>query len=694
MRKTFCLLILIIAGFQSYTQERRWNLSGAGEISWTIKKENIPHSDHIEMSGKGISAWLQYNVDAEGNPHLSRTLVFPAFRTIPNDTHGSLMYTFTDADLPRFFINQLPWKATVYNGRLLGDQTEQARKLKLNGFLEIESGLAADKRKPISRNDKPMDFDDSAALQLVLKRKLFPSPEKPLFVEKFVFQNTSDQPVRISMEALHREIKLDKALTVNGPHRIIVSTINDGTVSLNPKDSVVYAVVYQAVHADQSTSEISISSEENSRQTRITHIGSHLQLNTPDSVLNTAFNFAKLRTIESIFETKGGLMHGPGGLSYYAAIWANDQAEYANPFFAFSGDEIAVESVLNSYRLFAQYMNPNYKPIPSSIVAEGTGFWNGAGDRGDQAMIAYGASRFALANGNVDSAKTLWPLIEWCLEYSKRKINADGVVGSDSDELEGRFPAGKANLCTSSLYYDALISASMLGKSLGLPKAQTDSYLVEAKKLRTAIEKYFGGNVEGFETYRYYKENTVLRSWICVPLTVGIFERKDATINALFSPRLWTVDGLATQAGDQTFWDRSTLYALRGVFAAGETEKALQYLQAYSTRRLLGNHVPYPVEAYPEGNQRQLAAESALYCRIYTEGLFGIRPTGFRRFTCTPRLPLAWPKMEMKHINAFQSDFDISVERVGGKLKITISSNDKVLKEKLINDGETLSVQL
>jgi hypothetical protein len=684
---------MIIIGSQLYSQQQRWNLSGDGEISWTIKKENIPHSDHIEMSGKGISAWLQYNIDAERKPHVTRTLVFPAFRTIPNDTHGSLMYTFTDADLPRFFINQVPWNATIYNGRQLGDQTEQARKLKLNGFLEIESGFA-NKRNTLSQKDKPLDLDDNAAFPVILKRKLFPSPEKPLFVEKFVFQNTSDQPVRISMEALHREIILDKDLTVNGPHRIMVSTINDGTVTLNTNDSVVFAVVYQALHADQSTPEIEISAEENSRQTRITDIRSHLQLNTPDTVLNTAFNFAKIRTIESIFTTKGGLMHGPGGLSYYAAIWANDQAEYANPFFAFSGDEVAVESAMNSYRLFAQYMNPGYKPIPSSIVAEGAGFWNGAGDRGDQAMIAYGAARFALANGNVDSAKTLWPLIEWCLEYCKRKINADGVVWSDSDELEGRFPAGKANLCTSSLYYDALVSASMLGKSLGLPKAQTDTYLVEAKKLRTAIEKYFGSNVEGFETYRYYNENTVLRSWICVPLTVGIFERKDETINALFSPRLWTVDGLATQAGDQTFWDRSTLYALRGVFAAGETEKALQYLQAYSTRRLLGNHVPYPVEAYPEGNQRHLSAESALYCRIYTEGLFGIRPTGLRTFTCTPRLPMAWAKMELKHIKAFQSDFDISVERVKQKLKITILSNDKVLNEKLINDGETLSVQL
>lgn len=57
-------------------------------------------------------------------------------------------------------------------------------------------------------------------------------------------------------------------------------------------------------------------------------------------------------------------------------------------------------------------------------------------------------------------------LIEWCLEYCHRQLNADGVVKSDSDELENRFPAGKANLCTSSLYYDALVSAAYLGKAL------------------------------------------------------------------------------------------------------------------------------------------------------------------------------------------------------------------------------------
>jgi hypothetical protein len=389
------------------------------------------------------------------------------------------------------------------------------------------------------------------------------------------------------------------------------------------------------------------------------------------------------------------LLHGPGGGQYYAAVWANDQAEYANPFFAFLGDPTATESAMASFRLFARFMNPEYKAIPSSITGEGDTFWHGAGDRGDAAMIAYGAARFALANGKRETAEELWPLIEWCLEFSRRKVTSDGVVASDSDELEGRFPAGKANLCTASLYYDALLSAAMLGKELGKPSEQLSAYDQQARSMRDAIERYFGANVEGFNTYRYYDGNAVLRAWICIPLTVGIYDRADDTVKALFSPRLWTADGLATEAGKPTFWDRSTLYALRGVFAAGATRQALDYLTYYSNRRLLGDHVPYPIEAWPENNQRHLSAESALYCRIYTEGFFGIRPTGFRAFTITPRLPDRWPAMKLSNVHAFGDTFDLSVTRAdGGKLKIDLTRDGKPPVSKTMADNETATIDL
>ena len=83
-----------------------------------------------------------------------------------------------------------------------------------------------------------------------------------------------------------------------------------------------------------------------------------------------------------------------------------------------------------------------------------------------------------------------------------------------------------------------------MGRELGsLNKAA--EYDSRADVIYDAIESYFGANVEGYDTYKYYDGNEVLRSWICLPLTMGIMKRKEGTLSALFSPRLWTKDGLA-----------------------------------------------------------------------------------------------------------------------------------------------------
>ncbi len=269
------------------------------------------------------------------------------------------------------------------------------------------------------------------------------------------------------------------------------------------------------------------------------------------------------------------------------------------------------------------------------------------------------------------------------------------MVESDTDELEGRFPTGTANLSTSCLAYDAYRRAADLARSLNKLEDAAD-YDARADKLAAAIESYFGGMVEGFETYRYYQGNETLRAWICLPLCFGIeTPRTSGTIAALFSPRLWTPDGLATEAGDKVFWDRSTLYALRGVFFAGATEIALDYLEAYSRRRLLGEHVPYPVEAYPEGGQAHLSAESALYCRIFTEGIFGMVPTGLRSFQITPRLPEKWSSMWLRNIHAFGSVFNVGVERVQENIRTIVTAPDEViLYERTASPGKTHIIAL
>ena len=242
-------------------------------------------------------------------------------------------------------------------------------------------------------------------------------------------------------------------------------------------------------------------------------------------------------------------------------------------------------------------------------------------------MLAYGASRYCLERGDRQVAEQVWPLIEWCLEYCHRKLNQHGVVASDADELEHRLPAGDANLCTSSLYYDALNSAAYLAQALGKPAAVASTYRKQAAELRKNIDLFFHHEVEGYATYRYYEGNDKLRSWISIPLTMGIYDRAKGTVEAMFSPQLWTENGMLSVSGDKIFWDRTTLYGLRGSMAAGYADRGVEFLQKFSAIRLLGEHVPYVVEAWPEGGQRHLSTESALYCRIFTEGLLGFRAT-------------------------------------------------------------------
>ena len=260
---------------------------------------------------------------------------------------------------------------------------------------------------------------------------------------------------------------------------------------------------------------------------------------------------------------------------------------------------------------------------------------------------------------------------------------------------EGRFPAGDANLSTSVLYYDALISASYLAGELGLPRKVSSSYKVQAEKLRKAIERYFGAEVSGYETWRYYDGNNVLRSWICLPLVAGIDYHKEGTVDALLGPELMTENGVLTEQGDSTFWDRATLYALRGIFCAGYPDRASDVLHAFSERRLLGEHVPYPVEAWPEGSQRHLSAESGLYCRIITEGLFGIRPTGFDSFDLAVSMPSDWDRMALRHIRAFGRDFGIIVERTSsGKLAVTVPVHGGRTGRHIIAEGRSIRITL
>lgn len=617
----------------------RWHLGEEDAIVWDIQLGDLAHQDHVEMSGKEISIIVTYGIDSDGGVILKRKVVWPGLRTIPNDTHASLIEEFGHELMPSIRVGGQPVQEKLF-------------KITFDGILQMSS------------------VSDQGVL---VRRTVFPARDKPYALERVQVQNMTEGAVQLEIEQIaksHYRRGTKGIYMVEAGHDAPVS------VRLEAGESLGFMGWISASTLQATKESVDVVVEEEKRRQFLKELGSSLQLDSPEPHLNRMFNLAKIRAAESVFRTKSGLMHCPGGGSYYAAVWTNDQAEYAGPFFPFLGDKDAIEASLNAYRLYMPFMGPDYHPIPSSIIAEGLDIWEGAGDRGDAAMYAYGATRFVLASGSQIIAEQLWPAIEWCLAFCRQKLTQDGVIASDSDELENRFPSGDANLFTSSLAYGALLSSAQLARELA--KADTASRLEEeAVTLRQAIESHFGATIEGYETYRYYEGNEILRSWICVPLTMNILDRKEQTIAALLSPRLWVNGGLVTQAGETTYWDRSTLYALRGILYSGATEKGITRLLEYSGNRLLGEHIPYAVEAFPEGNQRHLSAESALYARVIVEGLFGIIPTGFGSFTCCPRLPEGWKRMALRSIRAFDSCFDLVVSRCGDEVIVECITPDK-----------------
>lgn len=649
----FCNLCDVVCA-----QNLRWKIKQDG-IEWNVKNNEAPHSDHIEMSGRQISAIVTYGVGKEHELQIRKKLIFPMLRTIPDNTHASYQIDFLQNELPHIIAGGRPLK-------------EKPQSFFLNGILKIKSNADAG---------------------IITERQFLISTHQAAFIEMVRVINGGQTAVKITVPKLDVSDTSDVKNGLYGAYVVQTKTEGDSSLLLQPGKHYDFNTSYSARMVTELPRYIDAAYEHINRSRFLEELSASLVLNTPNDTLNTMFEFAKIRSAESIFDTRGGLMHSPGGGAYYAAIWANDQAEYINPFFPYLGNAEGNASALNSFRHFARFMNTENRPIPSSIIAEGRGVWNGAGDRGDQAMIAYGAALFALAYADADEAERLWPLIDWCLAYLRNKLNKDGVIDSDSDELEGRFPAGKSNLSTNSLAYGALVAASNLAKTLQM-EAKAKSLAAEAVVLKNKMEKYFGATVQGFHTYKYYQENTILRAWICLPLVMGILDRKEETLKALLSPRLWTKNGILTASGDSTFWDRGTLYAFRGLFYGGATDTTMHYFNHYSAQRLLGAHVPYAVEAWPEGNQRHLSAESALYCRAITEGLFGIKPLSFTTFSLKPSMPVEWNEMSLNNIKAFQTNFSIKVLRQKKGYKIIILQ-DKFKGQELIWDGhQPLTIQL
>lgn len=546
----------------------RWYIA---ENKRKIASENFEgHFDHIEIGGEQVAGVVTYGVQS-GEPYFKRQFAFPNIRIQPNNTHGTYQ--------------------PEYNGSPISfEEKDVFERVELDGVLSI--------------------FSHAGELQIV--RRFFPSVELPVFYEQIELYNGGKNEVSPKWETLQKiEVKLACEGYVSAE-----CSCETPCRKIGAGERVTLVFAYTARYANEEISKENDPLEK--RRARVEEIMSQCDITTGNETVDTMFAFAKLRAAEGLCNTPKGMIHNPGGLAYYAGIWCNDQCEYVAPWFAFTGDkkqEIAIENI---YGWYYPYFNDDYLPIPSSIICGGRDNFGCAGDRGDAEMYLYGLSRVLLTQGKLPDEKQKKALA-WCVEYIKRNLTADGVIFSDSDELENRISSG-VNLNTSSLAYGGLGNYAILLKRMG---ESAEEVLDLQKKIEAGIESYFGGEVAGYHTYHYHKGCDVVRAWNCLPVYMGITNRAKDTLKSI-DDKLWTDGSCRSTEGEKILWDRSALYYIMALFRAGEVETAWAKLKEYSENRLLGDHVPYAVEAYPEGGMRHLSAESGLYCRVFTDGLLDI----------------------------------------------------------------------
>ena len=341
----------------------RWILADNGRrIVWDVAHDaRLPHADSFEMSGLRASLIFSYSVAADRSLSLGRRMVWPALRVQPNNTHGSFIYDFAEDKMPRL----------TADGKPCGEVVDS---ISFDGVWCAESHSA------------------DGSLRIV--RRVFPSVDNPAAFELVEVENAGGAPRGVGFS----DDFADYRLGCTGYYEVRAQAFPSGVRTLATGEKGVWTLRLSARRVNEPDFPADGAAELASRRRRVEELTSAVVLETGIPELDAEFRFAKIRAGESIFSTRTGALHSPGGSAFYAATWCNDQVEYAGPWFAFTGDELALEASMNAYRHYIPFMGPRYDPIPSSVVAEGLDYWNGQRDRGDAAMYAYGAARFVLAH--------------------------------------------------------------------------------------------------------------------------------------------------------------------------------------------------------------------------------------------------------------------------------------------------------
>ena len=213
LKACFLVVFFFLNSVISFSQDsNRWQVNKEGSISWTIK-DKIPHYDHLEMSGKRVSAVIRYGVEPNKDFRINRTIVWPMLRTIPNDTHASLIREFNTDII----------KEINVNGRLVS--SEEVREISMNGILWVKSLIGK---------------------QLELTRKIFPSTELPVLLEQYELRNLGEKDMNIEIPNRSLVYTTDKNRGVDGIYSVDCKIENSGNFNLKKGESIEFSLIFEA----------------------------------------------------------------------------------------------------------------------------------------------------------------------------------------------------------------------------------------------------------------------------------------------------------------------------------------------------------------------------------------------------------------------------------------------------------------
>ncbi|CAN8063398.1 unnamed protein product [Agarophyton chilense] len=191
--------------------------------------------------------------------------------------------------------------------------------------------------------------------------------------------------------------------------------------------------------------------------------------------------------------------------------------------------------------------------------------------------------------------------------HQKLQASSNGIIPSQSDELEGRFPSGTHNLATNCLAILAFEAAAQAAMQANDPFLR-DEYRSAARTLRINTHAHFMCDDE--RMYAYYTHCDDARGWACLAALAELPHGEKALEYCL--NQLWVHDGVLTSSAHRVVWDRTTLYAIRAAFRVGLVDLATERLQHYAKQRLrYSPSAPFAVEN--NESWAQLSAESALF---------------------------------------------------------------------------------